>query len=375
MQRRHRVFRKIGCRHAAFGGVAGEEIAGEFGHVLAPFRQRWQPHRHDVQAVIKILAEAAGGDFSGQIATGGRNHPHVHPHPARTAHTLEHLFGEHAQDLGLGRHRHVGYVIQEQGTAMRLFEQAGADILAALLHPEQRLFHPLRRHPRGRNHDERRIDARAPLVQQAGGDFLAGTGRAADQHAAAGGGHPLQCGAHLVDLRARAGQLDINAHPLLQRLIFAAQALGFSGAAHHQQQLFGLERLFDIIIGAALDGGDRGIKVAVPGNHHDRQGRIARFHGVQQLDPVHATALQPDIENDKAGPAFGQRHECAFGMGSGAGFKALIAQHAGHQLADIGFIVDDQDIKGHCGAVLLRRRWWRQPAGADRVAVRRQGAG
>ena len=54
---------------------------------------------------------------------------------------------------------------------------------------------------------------------------------------------------------------------------------------------------------------------------------------------------------------------------------ALIAQHAGHQLADIGFIVDDQDIKGHCGAVLLRRRWWLQPAWADRVAVRRQCAG
>ena len=258
---------------------------------------------------------------------------------------------------------------------MRLFEQAGADILAALLHPEQRLFHPLRRHPRGRNHDERRIDARAPLVQQASRDFLAAARRAADQHAAAGRGHPLQGCAHLVDLLTGARQLDINAHPLLQRFIFAAQAFGFGGAAHHQQQLFGLERLFDIIIGAALDGGDRGIKVAVPGNHHDRQGRIAGFHGVQQFDPVHATALQPDIEDDEAGPAFGQRRECAFGMGSGAGFKAFIAQHAGHQLADIGFIVDDQDIKGHCGAVLLRRRWWRQPAGADRVAVRRQGAG
>src|SRR3546814_6807815 len=55
-------------------------------------------------------------------------------------------------------------LVEEQRPAMRLFQQAGADKLAAFLLAEKLLFHPFRLHPGGRNDDERTIGARAPEV-------------------------------------------------------------------------------------------------------------------------------------------------------------------------------------------------------------------
>src|SRR3546814_10522361 len=68
---------------------------------------------------------------------------------------------------------------------MRLFQQAGADKLAAFLLAEKLLFHPFRLHPGGRNDDERTIGARAPEVEDARRDFLAracGTADRSEEH-------------------------------------------------------------------------------------------------------------------------------------------------------------------------------------------------
>ena len=53
------------------------------GNVVAPFRQRRHAHRHDIEAVIEILAEAAGFGLGAQIAGGGADHPRIHLHPRR----------------------------------------------------------------------------------------------------------------------------------------------------------------------------------------------------------------------------------------------------------------------------------------------------
>src|SRR3546814_5001214 len=82
---------------------------------------------------------------------------------------------------------------------MRLFQQAGADKLAAFLLAEKLLFHPFRLHPGGRNDDERTIGARAPEVEDARRDFLARACGTADQNTAAGNGDPLQRRPDIVD--------------------------------------------------------------------------------------------------------------------------------------------------------------------------------
>jgi hypothetical protein len=60
----------------------------------------------------------------------------------------------------------------------------------------------------------------------------------------------------------------------LERLDLAPHLLGFQRAGRNQHQPVGLERLFDEIIGAALDGRHGGFDVAVAGDHHHRQVRV-----------------------------------------------------------------------------------------------------
>jgi hypothetical protein len=58
--------------------------------------------RHHVQPVVKFLPEAALRGFRRQVAGGGGDHPQVDPHLVGAAGAGELLFGQHAQDLGLG---------------------------------------------------------------------------------------------------------------------------------------------------------------------------------------------------------------------------------------------------------------------------------
>ncbi len=70
-----------------------------------------------------------------------------------------------------------------------------------------------------------------------------------------------------------------------------------------QQQPVGLERFLDEVVGATLDRRNRGLDIAVAGNHHDRQFRVFQLEAVEQLQPVEAAALQPDVEENQIGPA------------------------------------------------------------------------
>ena len=90
---------------------------------------------------------------------------------------------------------------------------------------------------------------------------------------------------------------------LLELLDLALEPRGFQRAVGDQHQPVGLERLFDEVVGAVLDGGDRGFDIAVAGNHHDRQFGMLLLDGVEQLQAVELAALQPDVEKDQVRPA------------------------------------------------------------------------
>ena len=117
LQRRHGVVGQCRGRNPPLGGIAGEEILHQLGHILAPFGQRRHAHRNDIEPVVKILAEAPGGDFSDEIARCRADHPHIDAHPAAAADALKDLFGQHAQDLGL--RRSPACRRRHQGTACR----------------------------------------------------------------------------------------------------------------------------------------------------------------------------------------------------------------------------------------------------------------
>src|ERR1700760_4838913 len=55
----------------------GEEVVGEERDIFAAFAERRKIERDDIDAIEKILAEAAGGDFVGKIAVGGADDARV----------------------------------------------------------------------------------------------------------------------------------------------------------------------------------------------------------------------------------------------------------------------------------------------------------
>ena len=77
------------------------------------------------------------------------------------------------------------------------------------------------------------------------------------------------------------------------------QPRGFERAVGDQHQPVGLERLLDEVVGAALDRRDRGLDVAVAGDHHHRHIGVLLLDGVEQLQAVEPAALQPDVEEQQ----------------------------------------------------------------------------
>jgi hypothetical protein len=100
-----------------------------------------------------------------------------------------------------------------------------------------------------------------------------------------------------------AEELGFGARPAAQLDVFPLQPRGFQRAPDHQHQPVGLEGLLDVLVGAALDGRDRRLDVAVAGEHDDRQIRMLLLDEAQDLQPVELRSLQPDVEQDQRGPA------------------------------------------------------------------------
>ena len=78
--------------------------------------------------------------------------------------------------------------------------------------------------------------------------------------------------------------------------ILAAEAVSFSRPGNKVKQVSGFERLLDEIDGALADRGNRGIEVAVAGNHQHRKSRILPLDQLEKLQTVVTASLQPHVE-------------------------------------------------------------------------------
>ena len=217
----------------------------------------------------------------------------------------------------------------------------------ALLDPEQFDFHPLRRDRRGVDDDERPLGTARGMMQRPRRQFLARTGRTDDQDAAVGLGGPVDGLAQLVHAGRAPGQNARRRSQLLEFFHFALEPRGFQRPGRHQDQPVRLERLFDEVIGAALDRRDRGFDVAVAGNHHHGQVGVVLLDLLEQLQTVELGALQPDVEEHQMRAAVGDLGERRIAVASGPRGEAFILQNARNEVADICFVVDNQNVTGH----------------------------
>ncbi len=138
---------------------------------------------------------------------------------------------------------------------------------------EQLDLHVLRHDGGGVDDDERPVGARRQRVNGTRGKLLAAARRTDDQNAAVGRPHFLDGLPQLIGGGRTADQRRGERTELFQLFDLALEPRILQRPVGDQQQPVGLERLLDEVIGAALDRRDRGLDVAVAGNHHDRQFR------------------------------------------------------------------------------------------------------
>jgi hypothetical protein len=93
--------------------------------VVGALAQRRQPHRHDVEPVVQILAKQPLGNELAQVAVrrGDDAHVGLERRAPADGHVLALL--QHPQQPGLGLHRHVADLVEKQGSALGLLEAAG----------------------------------------------------------------------------------------------------------------------------------------------------------------------------------------------------------------------------------------------------------
>ena len=137
-------------------------------------------------------------------------------------------------------------------------------------------------------------------MQRTRGQFLARARGTHDQNSAVGLGGPVDGLPQLVHAGRAAGHDAGGRRQLLEFLDLAFQSRGFQRPCRDQNQPVGLERLFDEVVGAALDGGDRRFDIAVAGDHHDRKVGVVALDLLEQLQPIELAALQPDVEEHQA---------------------------------------------------------------------------
>jgi hypothetical protein len=68
---------------------------------------------------------------------------------------------------------------------------------------------------------------------------------------------------------------------------------------------------------------------------------------LQQLQPVEPRTLQPDIKEDQMRPARADQHQRLVRAAGRPGAVAFVREDTRHQLADVAFVVDDENVRCH----------------------------
>ncbi|EAU66790.1 hypothetical protein STIAU_1021 [Stigmatella aurantiaca DW4/3-1] len=283
-----------------------QQVVHQQGDVLAPLPQRGDLEGDDLEALVKVLAEAARGHLLREGAVGGGDDARTQLDALDAAHALELALLEHAQELGLEHQRHVADLVQEDGAVLGQLELAllgaGGAGERALLVAEQLALQQ-------RVHDGRAVDADEGLglvigvvVDDTGEQLLARAALPVDEHRGVAAGDLADLLHQLLHQRAGADDVAqarrrvLHIHrrgpprqlPVLQRPL------------HHQIQGGGIrEGLVDVVERPGLHGPDRRLHVVVRGDEDDARVPTQRLH---LLDDFQAAAVrQHHVQDDHAG--------------------------------------------------------------------------
>src|SRR5262249_51477231 len=91
-------------------------------NVFATFAKRWHFERYDVQPIKQIRAKRSALDLFIQTFVGSGDYANIDLQRSVRSKRLESLFFEHTQNLRLNLEAHIANFIEEQRSAVGLFE-------------------------------------------------------------------------------------------------------------------------------------------------------------------------------------------------------------------------------------------------------------
>ena len=134
---------------------------------------------------------------------------------------------------------------------------------------------------------------------------------------------------------------------------FAQRLLTLGRLLQQDAQTLRIDRLGQIVVGAILDGFDRGLDSALRGQQDHRDLAHLLPQRPQQRQAVHARHI--DVGDDDAGAEGGDALKRLFAIGGRIGHVAPRAHELGQTKARGPVVLDDEDTLGGCpiGAVDL----------------------
>ena len=184
---------------------------------------------------------------------------------------MERLLLQHAQQLHLRLRLQIPDLVEEQRPFVRLLEAANAALVRAgegtTLVAEQFAFEQILRDRAAIDRDERRLGARAMLVNRARDQFLARAGLTANQHCYRLRRHAANLLAHFLHPAAHADQRRVAATGRIgERDRLAHDPTRCNGLVQHRKQLGDFEGFLQVVVRAAFRCLNRGFNRPMGGH-------------------------------------------------------------------------------------------------------------
>jgi hypothetical protein len=254
---------------------------------------------------------------------------------------------QHPQQLDLHLQRHLPDLVEEDGAAGGLGEQAGAVAAGvgerALDVAEQLALEQVGRHRAAVDGHERLVLARAQVVDGAGDQLLAGAALAGDEHGRVAVGDPVDQLADPADGRALAddaGDRPGRGQGLAQPADLAAGPAVLDRAGHRQLDVAGVERLDHEVPGAGPQRRDRGVDVGLAGDDDHRDVRVGDPDLLAQLDARQAG--HADVGDDDVVLALAQRGQGGLAAVDERRLVAAADEEVLEERAFVAIVVDDE---------------------------------
>ena len=294
---------------------------GQGRDVAPPRSERRKLDPHDVQPVEEILAETPLRDELLEVPVRRRDDSHVHMDRALAPQALELALLEHPQELHLGRGRKIADLVQEERAAVGLLEPSGLRLHrageGAPFVTEELAFQEGFGNGRGAHGHERASGAGAMPMNGASDQLLARARLARDEDRRLGAGDladQLENFAHRRMLSDESRRVVIPRRRWLapQPLHLALETTDGDRSRGGAEHLPGVERFRDVVVGAALHGGDRGFAATEGGDDHHGNvlRRGSRDDLLERRDAVSAGHLEVeehDVRERRRGPKQVQR--------------------------------------------------------------------